>query len=240
MTGPLYCMGKQVGPELDNIRLKLTSTKSFLSCFEWPESMWEQIMSLLYYVTSWYWETIEREPNWELTQRRSASWEILHWPFPASLSCPPRLPLHTDFPYVLRFISSVLCIYTCVHLGLWTWVQAPQEPKGVRCYAAGVTVSCDPLTWILGTELQSMQQALRTTDPSLSRFVFQWGIKCELVPPCSLGSNAQDTVTLWESSVHISLGPSQSSSHAIATPTCHWASSRLEILWDAVNLDLDT
>lgn len=164
-----------------------------------------------------------------------------HWPFPASLSCPPLLPPHTDFSFVLRFISLVLCIYTCVCIGLWTWVRGPQESKeGVRFYGAGVTISCDPLMWRLGTELQSTQQALWTTNPSLSRFAFQWGIKCELVLPCSLGYHAQDTMTLRVSSAHISLGPSQSSSQAITTPTFYWASSRLEILWDTVNLDLDT
>lgn len=147
-------------------------------------------MSLLSYVTSWYRETKEREPNWELTEEEIS---ILGNPsqgtdpsLPPSLSCPPLLPLHTDIPYVLRFISSGLCIYTCVCLGLWTWVQGPQESKGVRFYGAGVTVSCDPLTWILGTGLQSTQQALWTTDPALSRFAFQWGIKRELVHPAVL------------------------------------------------------
>lgn len=113
-----------------------------------------------------------------------------HWPFPASFSCPPLLPPHTDFSFVFRFISSVLCLYTCVCIGLWTGVRGPQESKGVRFHGAGVTVGCDPLTWILGTELQSTQQALWSTDPSLSCFDFQWGIKCELVPPCSLGYQA--------------------------------------------------
>lgn len=51
-----------------------------------------------------------------------------------------------------------MCMYRSVNVSRGG--GGPESKEGVRFYGAGVTVSCDPLTWRLGTELQSTQQTL--------------------------------------------------------------------------------
>lgn len=164
-----------------------------------------------------------------------------HWPFPASL---PLLPSSPPTPhwhslrfkiYFLRFVYIHMCMSRSVNVS--TGVPGVKRCQILWSWSHRQLWSPHMDTWN-----RTPVHAASTLNhrPSSLTLCFSVGDKAWIGPPCSLGSHAQDTVTLRVSSAHISLGPPQSSSQAIATPTFHWASSRLEMLWDAVNLDLDT
>lgn len=57
-------------------------------------------------------------------------------------------------PAPIYFI--ITCIYLCLLVGMCSWVQLPQRSeKGTGSSGAGVTSSCQPLAWVLGSKLRS-------------------------------------------------------------------------------------